>query len=186
MAITIEVPDELGNRLQAQAEQAFASDLNAVATAALEHYLTTQELMQQLVVSPPVTVTEEPQLLIDPNALLQQVGAQDIAAQDVLSGDVELPQQALDDIRDALGDVDVSEVLSGEFKVSPEAAAGLPAEVLVPSTGIVVHEPPPPAGDEEERLARVIAASGITSEQIASAAEGFDRIRQRIEELRSR
>jgi hypothetical protein len=90
------------------------------------------------------------------------------------------------DIRNTCGDIDVKEVLSGQFTVSPDVATSLPAEVLVESTEIVVHEPPPPPppGSEEERVAQVLAASEITSEQMESAAEGFTRILERVAALR--
>jgi hypothetical protein len=184
--ITIDVPDELMERAQRLAEQAFANDLNGLATAALEHYVTTQELMRQLLANPPAAIVEEPQFIIDPNALLDQAGVQDVVVQDVVAGEAELPQEAIADIERILGDVDVTKLLSGQLAVSPETAAELPPEILVPATGIVVHEPPPPPppGNEEERVAQVLAASGITAEEMKNAADGFNRILERVETLR--
>lgn len=187
MPITIEVPDELAARVQRLAGQAFAADVNEVAIAALEYYATTQELLEQLLANPPVAVVEEPQLVIDPNALLKQAGAQDASAQDVITGEVTLPEEVVDAIREMLGGIDVGEALSGRLTVSPEAAADLPADVVVAQTDVVALQPAPPAPvSEEERVAQVLAASGASPEQITSAAEGFRRILARVEELRSR
>jgi hypothetical protein len=129
MGINVQLPDDLTEGATREAARSFEGDVARLVTAAVRHYLTTQELAQTLLLAPALEDAGEPiAAQVDPFLLLRYLGVDDTLLADMVSGKVQAPEEAK--VRFvAMGlSVELEAVLAGQA-LSAEDMAKLPPEV---------------------------------------------------------
>ena len=95
MGISVELPDDLTAGVTREAERSFEGDVARLVAAAVRHYVTTQELIQTLLLAPALAERGEPiAAQVDPFLLLRYLGVDDFLLADVVSGKAEVPHDA--------------------------------------------------------------------------------------------
>jgi hypothetical protein len=180
MAVTTELDDRVAPQAQAEAARTFGGDLGALATAAVEYYVETRRVIDDLLgraeggksPAPPSlaqwvkalpAAATDPKLVADPPSFVKAI----------TTGKAEIPPGIKQALAGTEAGTDLSAALAGKARLSPDVIEKLRGLVPGPDTEL----------DQETRTAAALVHAGVNADTLDDMVASSGRIAQLVRKM---
>lgn len=180
MAVTTELDDRVAGQARAEADRTFGGDLAALTTAAVEYYVETRRVLDDLLgraeggkaPAPPSlaqwakalpAAAQDPKLVEDPPSFVKAIA----------SGKAEIPPAIKQALAGTPAAADLPAALAGKVQLSPAVVEKLTGLVPGPDTEL----------DQETRTAAALVHAGVSAARLDEMVASSERVAQLVRRM---